>query len=336
VLLPLNGSPAIDAGADDACPPFDPRGIARPQGAHCDIGAVEVAANYRVDVTVTGEGAVSATSPTPLSGNVSGCSAEGGECSAVYAQDAQVALALAPAQAWHVAGVGASGSCSGTPGGLVYTTAPLHADCLLSMIFVQNQTTTLLSAVPATGVYGQSAHFMAEIVPDAGFAPPAPIGTVDFFDDGAAIAACTARPVAAGIATCTLDAPDAGTYHITAQYGGSVDYLVNPPSDAFDFIVDRAMQTITFPPQPGHPVSGGRSFDLDPAATASSGLPPSYVSLTPAVCAIGMRPTVTVRAAGTCTIEARQAGDGNWLEATPVARDILIVASDQIFFDGFE
>jgi hypothetical protein len=49
-----------------------------------------------------------------------------------------------------------------------------------------------------------------------------------------------------------------------------------------------------------------------------------------------MRPTVTVRAAGTCTIEARQAGDGNWLEATPVARDILIVASDQIFFDGFE
>lgn len=42
-LLP--GSPAIDAGDDAACaaPPVsgvDQRGIARPQGAHCDIGAL--------------------------------------------------------------------------------------------------------------------------------------------------------------------------------------------------------------------------------------------------------------------------------------------------------
>jgi CSLREA domain-containing protein len=38
-LLP--GSPAIDAGAADGCPQHDQRGIARPQGAHCDIGAFE-------------------------------------------------------------------------------------------------------------------------------------------------------------------------------------------------------------------------------------------------------------------------------------------------------
>ncbi len=39
-LLP--GSPAIDAGSP-ACPPpaTDQRGVARPQGAACDIGAVE-------------------------------------------------------------------------------------------------------------------------------------------------------------------------------------------------------------------------------------------------------------------------------------------------------
>jgi hypothetical protein len=38
-LLP--GSPAIDAAADLACPATDQRGVARPQGAHCDVGAFE-------------------------------------------------------------------------------------------------------------------------------------------------------------------------------------------------------------------------------------------------------------------------------------------------------
>ncbi|HEV3129527.1 MAG TPA: choice-of-anchor Q domain-containing protein [Solirubrobacteraceae bacterium] len=38
-LLP--GSPAIDAGATDGCPQFDQRGVARPQGRACDVGAYE-------------------------------------------------------------------------------------------------------------------------------------------------------------------------------------------------------------------------------------------------------------------------------------------------------
>jgi CSLREA domain-containing protein len=37
----LEGSPAIDAGDDNGCPPTDQRGVARPQGAACDIGAFE-------------------------------------------------------------------------------------------------------------------------------------------------------------------------------------------------------------------------------------------------------------------------------------------------------
>jgi predicted outer membrane repeat protein len=38
-LLP--GSAAIDAGDDSACPTTDQRGVVRPQGAHCDMGAYE-------------------------------------------------------------------------------------------------------------------------------------------------------------------------------------------------------------------------------------------------------------------------------------------------------
>ncbi|MFN8526784.1 MAG: CSLREA domain-containing protein [Chloroflexota bacterium] len=35
------GSAAIDSGSDSGCPSTDQRGIARPVGAHCDVGAVE-------------------------------------------------------------------------------------------------------------------------------------------------------------------------------------------------------------------------------------------------------------------------------------------------------
>jgi CSLREA domain-containing protein len=39
-LLP--GTPAVDTGDDDGCADTDQRGISRPQGAHCDIGAFEL------------------------------------------------------------------------------------------------------------------------------------------------------------------------------------------------------------------------------------------------------------------------------------------------------
>ena len=37
----LSGSPAIDAASAAACPATDQRGVARPQGAGCDIGSFE-------------------------------------------------------------------------------------------------------------------------------------------------------------------------------------------------------------------------------------------------------------------------------------------------------
>jgi hypothetical protein len=40
-LLPGLGSAAVDTGNDGSCPATDQRGFARPQGPHCDLGAVE-------------------------------------------------------------------------------------------------------------------------------------------------------------------------------------------------------------------------------------------------------------------------------------------------------
>jgi len=57
-MPPLPGSPAIDAGGG-GCSGTDQRGVARPQGAACDIGAVEVAALLVPTLT----GATPATTP---------------------------------------------------------------------------------------------------------------------------------------------------------------------------------------------------------------------------------------------------------------------------------
>jgi predicted outer membrane repeat protein len=69
-MLPGAGSAAIDAGDDTECPTTDQRGVTRPQGPHCDIGAVEVAtAGYIIGGVASGQtGAVvlqlDGTSPT--------------------------------------------------------------------------------------------------------------------------------------------------------------------------------------------------------------------------------------------------------------------------------
>src|SRR5262249_2886496 len=71
-LIPGVWSPALNNGADapdvDAfyrCLPIDERGVTRPQGAHCDIGAVEVRAGSTYadpsDVTVTEPGSAGFT-----------------------------------------------------------------------------------------------------------------------------------------------------------------------------------------------------------------------------------------------------------------------------------
>ena len=41
--LPASGSSVVDAGGVSGCPATDQRGVARPQGPACDIGAVELA-----------------------------------------------------------------------------------------------------------------------------------------------------------------------------------------------------------------------------------------------------------------------------------------------------
>ena len=97
------GSPAIDAGTDTGCPASDARGVSRPQGASCDMGAFEFAAaqlalgvsapanaatgapiTYTLKTTDNGPGPSTATTVVdqlPASATLFGATASQGSCS---------------------------------------------------------------------------------------------------------------------------------------------------------------------------------------------------------------------------------------------------------------
>jgi DNA-binding beta-propeller fold protein YncE len=83
---------------------------------------------------------------------------------------------------------------------------------------------------------------------------------------------------------------------------------------------DREPQEIAFP-QPG-PARYGDA-DLDPGATATSGLPVSLSAEPSGVCAVADG-AIRLRGAGECTVTAEQAGDDAWLPAEPVARTFAV------------
>src|SRR6185312_7294128 len=64
------------------------------------------------------------------------------------------------------------------------------------------------------------------------------------------------------------------------------------------------------------------------SASASSGLPVTYVSTTTAVCALQAL-TVTALKAGNCSITASQPGDGNYLAAPSVIQSFTVTKTQQ-------
>ena len=84
-----------------------------------------------------------------------------------------------------------------------------------------------------------------------------------------------------------------------------------------------ASQTITFGAL-GNQVFGAAPFTV--SATASSGLPVSFSSLTNAVCTVSGA-TVTLVAVGTCTIQASQAGNAAYSVAPNVNQNFQVTAA---------
>lgn len=135
VLLPGMDTAALDAGTCTDAPAADQRGIARPQGAGCDIGAVEVR-QAQVVVHVTGAGDVDAVASQALLGPaIVDCAESSGTCSARYRVEPgapAAILMLHPAAGNTLQSVS---GCGGNRVGSMFTTAGLDADCTVQVVF---------------------------------------------------------------------------------------------------------------------------------------------------------------------------------------------------------
>ncbi len=116
----------------------------------------------------------------------------------------------------------------------------------------------------------------------------------------------------------------AGTCTIQANQAGNANYDAAPQTIQ-DVAVGLNAQTITFG------ALGARTYGDAPftvSASASSTLPVSFGSQTPGVCTVGGT-TVTVLAAGDCTIRATQGGNGTYAAAPFVDRTFTVAKASQ-------
>ncbi len=128
---------------------------------------------------------------------------------------------------------------------------------------------------------------------------------------------CTASESANGVWTANLL-----TYGNCSLYAIAAENLYyEATTTSQTFWVYKAAQTITFPAIANQPA--GTSFLLP--ATASSSLLVSYTSTTPSVCTIDTTGAYAVlAAAGTCTIQANQAGNATFVAAPTVTRSFTV------------
>jgi hypothetical protein len=113
-----------------------------------------------------------------------------------------------------------------------------------------------------------------------------------------------------------------GTCSIQASQAGNGTFAAATPVSR-SFTVNAEPQTITFN-APGTQTVG---TPLTLSATASSGLAVSFASQTTSVCTVSGAMSnfaATFVKAGTCAIQASQAGNGTWAAATPVSRSFTV------------
>ncbi len=183
----------------------------------------------------------------------------------------------------------------------------------------------LLFAVP------QAYALTAQII--TGFAPATPIT----YSAGKTFALSatgggSGNPVAFASTTtsiCTVASNNVsvltvGTCKLTANQAGNSTYSAAPQISA-NIVVNKGSQTITFAPLTDK-ILGAGTFTL--SATSDSGPAVTFTSTTTSVCTVSGS-TVTLVAAGTCTIAANQAGNTQYSAAPQVAQSFTVAKKIQ-------
>ena len=176
---------------------------------------------------------------------------------------------------------------------------------------VGSQTITFASTAPTAAVVG-GATYTPIAIATSGL-------TVAITIDSSSSAVCS---ISGGVVSFTA----AGTCIIDANQAGDANYGAAPQVQQ-TFSVGATSQTITFTSTaPTAAVVGGATYT--PAATATSGLTVTFTidSSSSAVCSI-TGGVVSFTAAGTCTIDADQAGNASFSAATQVQQSFVVATA---------
>jgi len=144
---------------------------------------------------------------------------------------------------------------------------------------------------------------------------------------GLAVSFASTTQAVCSVSGTTATFLTAGTCTINATQLGNSTYAAATPVTR-SFAVQAApliAQTISF----ATPATQTVGTPLTLTATATSGLAVSFASTTQSVCTVSGT-TATFLAAGTCTINATQAGNSTYAAATPVARSFTVQAAPLI------
>ncbi|HZX75581.1 autotransporter domain-containing protein [Lysobacter sp.] len=140
---------------------------------------------------------------------------------------------------------------------------------------------------------------------------------------GLPVTYASATPSVCSISGDTVTMIAAGTCSLTADQAGNASYAA-APQVTLDVAIGIAAQAITgFSANPAEPVySRGGTFVLS-AIGGASGLPVVFASNTTSVCTVSGS-TVTMLAAGTCSLTADQAGNASFSAAPQIALQVVI------------
>ncbi|WP_205750431.1 IPTL-CTERM sorting domain-containing protein [Diaphorobacter sp. HDW4B] len=139
---------------------------------------------------------------------------------------------------------------------------------------------------------------------------------------GLAVTYGSSTPTVCSVSGTNVQMISAGTCTITANQAGDATWGPATPVPQ-NVTIAKGANTITFPAQAAQTFAANGSFAINPLATATSGLTVTYTSTTASICTVAGT-TVIMVAAGTCTIAADQAGNGNWVAATQVLQNVQV------------
>ena len=201
-------------------------------------------------------------------------------------------------------------------------TCSIDASQAGSAAFAPATTVTRTFSVVAGAPLAQTITFASPGNQTLGTAPPALVASAS---SGLPVSFASATPGTCTVSGSTLTLVALGTCTVDANQGGNSAYLAAPTvSRSFQVVAaPLTAQTITFA-SPGNQTLGTAPPAL--VASASSGLAVSFASTTTGVCTVSGS-TLTLLSAGTCTINANQAGNASFSAAPQVSNTFSVAAA---------